>query len=97
MNGYRVPCSGDSGSGQLVLTPMNQDAPKDSRYVLAAVFGSKTKGEFTDGGKTYSMPCGSYAIDESNPNEHKHVVLGSIATSTSWPEILQWIKNKAEI
>ena len=94
-NGYRVPCSGDSGSGQVVSTSISLNSVEDFKYVLAAVHTGGTASPFTDKNdrKKYSVPCGSYAYDK----------LGTVlkaeskAQITSWPHIFNWIKATAGI
>ena len=95
MNGYRVPCSGDSGSGQVVLTSINKNSKKQFRYVLAAIYDATISDDFTDDdGTEYGIPCGSYTRDDRTKK-----VLHSAATaqSTSWPDIFAWIKDMADI
>ena len=84
--GYRVGCSGDSGSGQVFSTYVNEP-----RFVIAAVL----KGGFSDKvrdteGNVVNMPCGAYTIDDPNYN-----ILETVHHSQkiSWPEIFDWIKD----
>ena len=94
INGYRVPCTADSGSGQVVLTSISPNSLKDSRYVLAAVFTARAHSSFTDDNdkKEYNVPCGSYAYDIEGILKAE-----AIAQITSWPNIFNWIKDKAGI
>ena len=67
-NGYRVPCRGDSGSGQVFLTNIKKDiinVKDDFRYALAAVYNGDVTDEFPDPeGNRYIGPCGMYAWRE---------------------------------
>ena len=96
-NGYRVPCSGDSGSGQVFLTSINEEHEKKQMdtYVLAAVFADDVADVFIDdNNEDYLVPCGTYAWDHS---KMKYQMSAARAISTSWPEIFNWIKNQAQI
>ena len=95
MNGYRVPCSGDSGSGQVVLTSVNKNSKKQFRYVLAAVYDATISDDFTDDdGTQYDIPCGSYTRDDTT---NEFLKSAATAQSTSWPDIFAWIKRMADI
>ena len=64
--------------------------------MLAAVYTSSTDDVFTDDddGEEHQVPCGTYTKDD---NTKTFLMSAAKAQSTSWPEILNWIKNKAEI
>ena len=95
INGYRVPCSEDSGSGQVVLTSINPNSVEDFKYVLAAVYSATTSSGFIDNdGKRYLVPCGSFAYDSK---ENKFLKAEESAQITSWPDIFNWIKDMAGI
>ena len=96
INGYRVPCTADSGSGQVVLTSISSNSLEDFKYVLAAVFTTSTQSSFSDDndGKQYQMPCGSHAY---NSRDNTFLKAEGKAQITSWPDIFNWIKDTAGI
>ena len=97
--GYRVPCRGDSGSGQIVSISIEPKPLQSFKYVLAAVFTSTIQDLVVENGKDVPVvPCGS-TVFSYDSTAKKVVTLESQghAQSTSWPEILDWIKNKAKI
>jgi hypothetical protein len=100
MKGYRVPCRGDSGSGQVVSISIDQNPLETFKFVLASVYSNTIQDNSNVGDKKNIvwMPCGSTALSFDSTTG-KEVTLQSRgrAESTSWPEILDWIKNKAQI
>ena len=95
INGYRVPCKGDSGSGQVVLTSITRGSKKVDKYVLAAVHTTAPADTFTQNGvEEYHVPCGTYTKDDTT---NRFLMSASAAQSTSWPDIFNWIKDKAKI
>ena len=96
INGYRVPCSADSGSGQVVLTSITQNPFEGFKYVLAAVYTAARHSSFSDDkdGKQYQVPCGSFAYDSK---ENTFLKAEGKAQITSWPGIFNWIKDTAGI
>jgi hypothetical protein len=96
--GYRVPCSADSGSGQVVLTSIGSTPLETYKYVLAAVFESTSEDTFVDKGNLDYMPCGSYVKTNTLVNGVMKILKSATQSQrTSWPEIFNWIKQKAEI
>ena len=98
IKGYRVPCGGDSGSGQVVSISIDSKPLQSFKYVLAAVFVKTIENNVEENGELVGMPCGSTAF-RYDSNTRKVVTLQSqgLAQSTSWPEIFDWIKHKANI
>ena len=90
---YKVACTMDSGSGQVVTNGI--DLQKDEylldelRYVLVAVYQGKYKNKFTYRGKQYNFPCGTYTWLNGKYNEHH-----PYSESTTWKENFDWIKKK---
>jgi hypothetical protein len=96
--GYRVPCTGDSGSGQVVLTSIGVTPLGSYKYVLAAITTYGLEGTFVDKGNPVNIPCGSYVQTNTLvPGMKKVLKTAEESHSTSWPEIFNWIKQKAEI
>ena len=84
--GYRVPCNGDSGSGQIFSTNYNE-----LRFVIAAVYNANSPDDVRDrDGKPVGMPCGAYSI---NVPYYKILETVHFSESLSWPDIFDWIKD----
>ena len=86
---YRVPCIGDSGSGQFFLArydPEKENIQTPPKYVLAAVYKGSVSDVF-DG--IHRMPCGGYTY---NQNWKQYDTETSFSQSTTYSEIFQWIK-----
>ena len=98
IKGYRVPCRGDSGSGQVVSMSIDSKHVQSFKYVLVAVYSSTIEDNVVENGNHVHMPCGSTALihDSTTGKDVPHQSLAR-ALRTSWPEILDWIKNKANI
>ena len=96
--GYRVPCRGDSGSGQVVSISIDPKLPKSFKYVLASIYTGTMQDNANVNGINMDMPCGALAlIYDFNSNRVDTLESQALAQSTSWPKILDWIKNKAKI
>ena len=85
---YQDGCSGDSGSGQFIknnveYTPENLLRFK---YVQVAVFSRTVGEEFSNGGKIYYMPCGSYFYNmkESKEANEKREVNEKVSVKKPW-------------
>ena len=95
---YRVPCPGDSGSGQIFSTQYTdlQTRVEHKKFVLSAVL---TKGvydnfyvkKFPFKEKSYRLPCGAYTYSKK---QGKYIKGTSMSQSTTFPEIFNWIKGK---
>ena len=97
---YRVPCRGDSGSGQFFLTKYDPDKPEYTqtppKYVLAAVYKGEVSDAFQvllsngqDETDDHPMPCGGYTY---NQKWKQYDTDTSFSESTTYSEIFQWIK-----
>ena len=97
---YMQGCKGDSGSGQFISNNVNEymNLPKDNgnlRYVLAAIDSKSTFPAEKDlNGKILEYPCGTFTYD---PKLKTHKGTGGISISTTYHEILNWIKRKSNI
>ena len=95
---YRVPCEGDSGSGQVFSTQYldRQTSVEHTKFVLAAVLS----GGITDGffhkpflakEKRHSLPCGSYTYSRKLG---KYIQDTSYSHSTTFSGTFNWIKTQ---
>lgn len=101
---YRVPCGGDSGSGQFFAThyytdpgSLSWDGKRSLRFkfILAAVFVAGFSEQFQDSlGKEHEVPCGTYTSDSKKKDDLQYT---ANSQSTTWPEIFNWIKKNAKI
>ena len=98
LKGYRVPCQGDSGAGHVAYMSIDKNPIESHKYVLAAIHTAEQASNIKDGGIHVGMPCGSYVQNRDSTTGGKHILQAQgEAQSTSWPEILDWIKTKAKI
>ena len=95
---YRVPCKGDSGSGQMFSTQYTdlQTRVKHKKFVLSAVLTRAGSDHFYAkkfffGEKSYRLPCGAYTYSKKHGN---YIQQMSISQSTTFPEIFNWIKRQ---
>ena len=87
--GYRVPCKGDSGSGQIFSTIVNE-----FRFVIAAVLAGYDHDDVVDSnGKLVDLPCGTYSFDVVS---NKFLDSVHFSQSVRWPPIFDWIKENME-
>ena len=95
---YRVPCPGDSGSGQIFSTQYTdlQTRVEHKKFVLSAVLTTKGKDpfyvkKFFFREKSYRLPCGAYTYSKKHG---KYIQEMSISQKTTFPEIFNWIKRQ---
>ena len=94
---YSSPCSGDSGSPQMlyVVTP---DEPK---FVVAAILSGGVGQFYNKTSKTiYRAPCGTHTKNtEKRSKKHSQNILRDIGISDkiTYGPILQWIKSKLRL
>ena len=98
---YRVPCIGDSGSGQFIEIEYTTTKPtpkKQSKFVLAAVLKGGISHQFSTKYKDkngqiktrrHDVPCGSYTYNQKQKIYNQDT---SFSQSTTFPDIFKWIK-----
>ena len=95
MAAYRVPCSGDSGSGQMFLSSYRSSIGQSRtfKFVLAAIFRGRVDvmfdGEHKGKISAHKIPCGTYTYD---PIAEDYIQSLAISESISNQKIYLWVR-----
>ena len=91
---YTSPCSGDSGSPQMLFVVEQ----KDPKFVLAAIYSTRMVPFPTTGGPDYAAPCGTSTENtrKSHPDEEDILKNIGISVKITYPPISQWIEWRSE-
>ena len=95
MAAYRVPCSGDSGSGQMFLSSYRSSIGQSRtfKFVLAAIFRGRVDvmfdGEHKGKISKHKLPCGTYTYD---PISEDYIQSLAISESISNQKMYLWVR-----
>ena len=97
MAAYRVPCSGDSGSGQMFLSSYRTSIgkPRIFKFVLAAIYSGRYDeinmfdGEHKGKISKHKLPCGTYTYD---PISEDYIQSLAISESISNQKMYLWVR-----
>ena len=97
MAAYRVPCSGDSGSGQMFLASYRASISQSRifKFVLAAIYHGRYDdinmfhGEHKGKISAHKMPCGTYTYD---PIAEDYIQSLAVSESISNQKIYLWVR-----
>ena len=95
MHAYRVPCRGDSGSGQMFLSSYRSSIGESRtfKFVLAAIYRGRLNDRFYGEHKgkisAHKIPCGTYTYD---PIAEDYIQSLAISESLSNQKIYLWVR-----